>query len=58
MEQKKLESMHHQEQASFENFVMGNDVAASGEEHSTIWGMFMAATCEEFLNFSKFSQEF
>ena len=58
-------SVHHQEQAYFENFVMGSDaaefvnkvkdqvrnrqkrmsnVAESGEEHSIIWGMFMAAT--------------
>ena len=58
-------SVHHQEQAYFENFVMGSDaaefvnkvkdqvrsrqkrmsnVADSGEEHSIIWGMFMAAT--------------
>ena len=58
-------SVHYQEQAYFENFVMGSDaaefvnkvkdqvrnrqkrmsnVAESGEEHSIIWGMFMAAT--------------
>ena len=58
-------SVHHQEQANFENFVMGSDaaefvnevkdqvrnrqkrmsnVAESGDEHSTIWGMFMATT--------------
>ena len=58
-------SVHHQEQAYSENFVMGSDaaefvnqvkeqvrnrqnrmsnVAESGEEHSIIWGMFMAAT--------------
>ena len=58
-------SVHHQEQAYFENFVMGSDaaefvnkvkdqvrnrqkrmsnVAESGEEHSIIWGMFIAAT--------------
>ena len=58
-------SVHHQEQAYSEIFVMGNDatefvnkvkdqvrnrqkrmskVADSGEEHSIIWGMFMAAT--------------
>ena len=58
-------SVHHQEQAYFENFVMGSDaaefvdkvkdqvrnrqkrmsnVAESGEEHSIIRGMFMAAT--------------
>ena len=61
----KLVSVHHQEQAYSENFVMGSDaaefvnkvkdqvrnrqkrmsnVAESGEEHSIIWGMFMAAT--------------
>ena len=58
-------SVHHQEQAYSENFVMGSDaaefvnkvkdqvrnrqkrmsnVAESGEEHSIILGMFMAAT--------------
>ena len=58
-------SVHHQEQAYFENFVMGSDAAElvnkvkdqvrnrqkrmsnvvwSGEEHSIIWGMFMATT--------------
>ena len=58
-------SVHRQEQAYFENFVMGSDaaeivnkvkdqvrnrqkrmsnVAESGEEHSIIWRMFMAAT--------------
>ena len=58
-------SVHHQERAYSENFVMGSDaaefvnkvkdqvrnrqkrmsnVAESGEEHSIIWGMFMAAT--------------
>ena len=58
-------SVHHQEQADSENFVMGSDaaefvnsvkdqvrnkqkrmsnVAESGEEHSIIWGMFMATT--------------
>ena len=58
-------SVHHEEQAYSENFVMGSDsaefvnkvkdqvrnrqkrmsnVAESGEEHSIIWGMFMAAT--------------
>ena len=58
-------SVHRQEQAYFENFVMGSDaaefvnkvkdqvrnrqkrmsnVAESGEEHSIIWGMFMATT--------------
>ena len=61
----KLVSVHYQEQAYSENFVMGSDaaefvnkvkdqvrnrqrrmsnVAESGEEHSIIWGMFMAAT--------------
>ena len=61
----KLVSVHRQEQAYFEKFVMGSDaakfvakvkdqvrnrqkrmsnVAESGEEHSIIWGMFMAAT--------------
>ena len=61
----KLVSENRQEQAYFENFVMGSDaaefvdkvkdqvrnrqkrmsnVADSGEEHSIIWGMFMAAT--------------
>ena len=61
----KPESVNHQEQAYFENFVMGSDaaefvnkvedqvrnrqkrmsnVAESGEEHSIIWGMFMATT--------------
>ena len=61
----KPENLNHQEQANFENFVMGSDaaefvdkvkdqvrnrqkrmsnVAESGEEHSIIWGMFMAAT--------------
>ena len=60
-----LVSENLQEQAHFENFVMGSDaaefvnkvkdqvrnrqkrmsnVAESGEEHSIIWGMFMAAT--------------
>ena len=58
-------SVHHQEQAYSENFVMDSDaaefvnkvkdqvrnrqkrmsnVAESGEEHSIIWGMFMATT--------------
>ena len=58
-------SVHYQEQAYFENFVMGSDaaefvnkvkdqvrnrqkrmsnVAESGDEHSLIWGMFMATT--------------
>ena len=58
-------SVHHQEQAYFENFVMGSDaaefvnkvkdqvrnrqkrmsnVAESSDEHSIIWGMFMATT--------------
>ena len=58
-------SVHHQEQAYFENFVMCSDaaefvnkvkdqvrnrqkrmsnVAESGNEHSIIWGMFMATT--------------
>ena len=58
-------SMHHQEHAYSENFVMGSDaaefvnkvrdqvrsrqkrmsnVAESGDEHSIIWGMFMATT--------------
>ena len=58
-------SVHYQEQAYSENFVMGSDaaefankvkdqvrnrqkrmsnVAESGEEHSIIWGMFMATT--------------
>ena len=58
-------SVHHQEQAYSENFVMGSDaaefvnkvkdqvrnrqkrmpnVAESGDEHSIIWGMFMATT--------------
>ena len=58
-------SMHHQEQADSETFVMGSDaaefvnkvkdqvrnrqkrmsnVAESGDEHSIIWGMFMATT--------------
>ena len=38
-----------------------SNVAESGEEHSIIWGMFMAATMnaatfmgKEFLNYSKF----
>ena len=58
-------SVHHQEQAYSENFVMGSDaaefvnkvkdqvrnrqkrmsnVAESGDEHSIIWGLFMATT--------------
>ena len=58
-------SVHHQEQAYFENFIMGSDaaefvnkvkdqvrnrqkrmsnVADSSDEHSIIWGMFMATT--------------
>ena len=58
-------SVHRQEQASFQNFVMGSDatefvnkvkdqvqnrqkrmssIAESCNEHSTIWGMFMATT--------------
>ena len=58
-------SVHHEEQAYSENFVMGSDaaefvnkvkdqvrnrqkrmsnVAESGDEHSIIWGMFMATT--------------
>ena len=58
-------SVHHQEQAYSENFVMGSDaaefvnkvkdqvrnrqkrmsnVAESGDEHSIMWGMFMATT--------------
>ena len=61
----KPETLNHQEQAYFENFVMGSDaaefvnkvkeqvrerqkrmsnVAKSGDEHSIIWGMFMATT--------------
>ena len=61
----KPETVDHQEEANFENLVMGSDaaefankvkdqvrkrqrrmsnVADSGEEHSIIWGMFMAAT--------------
>ena len=61
----KLVSVHRQEQAYFENFVMGSDaaefvnkvkdqvrnrqkrmssIAESGDEHSIIWGMFMATT--------------
>ena len=61
----KLVSVHHQEQAYSENFVMGSDaaefvnkvkdqmrnrqkrmsnVAESSDEHSIIWGMFMATT--------------
>ena len=61
----KLVSVHHQEEANSENFVMVSDaaefvdkvkdqvrnrqkrmsnVAESGEEHSIIWGMFMATT--------------
>ena len=61
----KPEKLNHQEEANFENFVMGSDaaefvnkvkeqvrnrqkrmsnVADSGEEHSIIWRMFMAAT--------------
>ena len=61
----KPETVNHQEEVNFENFVMGSDaaefankvkdqvrnrqkrmsnVAESGEEHSTIRGMFMAAT--------------
>ena len=42
-----------------------SNVAESGEEHSIIWGMFMAATMnagdihgKEFLNYSKFHNEF
>ena len=43
-----------------------SNVAESGEEHSIIWGMFMAATVnaatlipgKEFLNYSKFHHEF
>ena len=58
-------SVHYQEQANSENFVMGSDaaefvnkvkdqvrnrqkrmssIAESGDEHSIIWGMFMATT--------------
>ena len=60
----KPETVHHQEQAYSENFVMGSDaefvdkikdqvrsrqkrmsnVAESGEEHSIMWRMFIAAT--------------
>ena len=61
-------SVHQQEQAYFENFVMGSDaaefvnkvkdqvrkrqkrmssIAESCDEHSIIWGMFMAATLNE-----------
>ena len=61
----KLVSVHHQEQAYSENFVMGSDaaefvnkvkdqvrnrqkrmsnIAESCDEHSIIWGMFMATT--------------
>ena len=36
-----LDSANYQEEADSETFVMGSD---SGEEHSIIWGMFMAAT--------------
>ena len=74
-------SVHRQEQAYFENFVMGSDaaefvnkvkdqvrnrqkrmssIAESCNEHSIIWGMFMATTLnaatfmgKEFLNYSK-----
>ena len=61
----KPETVHYQEEANSENFVMGSDaaefvnkvkdqlrnrqkrmsnVAGSSEEHSIMWGMFMAAT--------------
>ena len=61
----KPETVHHQEQAYFENFVTGSEaaefvnkvkdqvrnrqkrmsnVAESGDEHSIIWGMFVATT--------------
>ena len=79
-------SVHHQEEAYFENFVMGSDaaefvnkvkvqvrnrqkrmssIAESGDEHSVVWIMFIAATLnagtshgKEFLNYSKFHHEF
>ena len=62
---RELVLVHRQEQAYFENFVMGSDatefvnkvrdqvrirqkrmssIAESGDEHSIIWGMFMATT--------------
>ena len=65
----KLVSVHHQEQAYSENFVMGSDapefvykvkdqvrnrqkrmsnVAELGDEHSVMWGMFMATTLQLF----------
>ena len=36
-------AVHHQEQAYSENFAMGSD-EAEFDEHSIIWGMFMATT--------------
>ena len=62
---RELVSVHQQEQAHFENFIMGSDaaefvnkvkdqvrkkqnrmssIAENCDEHSTIWGMFMATT--------------
>ena len=72
-------SVHHQEQAHFENFVMGSgaaefvnkvkdqvrnrqkrmsNVAESGEEHSIIRGMFMAATLVRRHSWERISQLF
>ena len=81
----KLVSVHYQEQAYSENFIMGSDAAEvvnkvkdqarnrqkrmsnvteSGDEHSIIWGMFMATMLnaatfmgKNFLNYSKCCQE-
>ena len=78
-------SVHQQEQAHFENFIMGSDaaefvnkvkdqvrkrqkrmssIAESCDEHSIIWGMFMATTLnaatfmgKNFLNYSKCCQK-
>ena len=72
-------SVHHQEQAYSENFVMGSDaaefvhkvrdqvrnrqkrmsnVAESGDEHSIIWGMFMATTLMRRHSWERISQLF
>ena len=76
---RKPERVNHQEQAYFENFVMGSDtaefvnrvkdqvrnrqqrmsnVAESGDEHSIIWGMFMATTLMQRHSWERISQLF
>ena len=41
----RTDNINSQEVANSQNFIMGND-AGDGEEHSMIWGIFMAVTME------------